>query len=61
VGVSEKLPRENNLDHEFSNFLNRQLMTRPASNLQALSTRRENKSQPHRTHLELGATAEPNK
>jgi hypothetical protein len=28
-------------------------------NLQALSTSPENKSQLHRTHIELGATAEP--
>jgi hypothetical protein len=29
-------------------------------NKQVLSTSPKNKSQPHRTHLELGATAEPN-
>jgi hypothetical protein len=54
VGVFRKPPWKCNSDYETSSVLIRRLKKGAAS------TSPKNKSQPHRTHLELGATAEPN-
>jgi 2-oxo-4-hydroxy-4-carboxy--5-ureidoimidazoline (OHCU) decarboxylase len=60
MDVFRKPPWECNSDYKTESF-DPTTQEGTGFNKQVLSTSRENKSQPHRTHLELGATAELNK